>query len=335
MSDIDFVVTWVDCNDAKWQEQYANYKGTKLKLEGEDGARYRENNMFKYWFRAVEKYAPWVRKIHLITADQKPEWLNVNHEKLNLVSHKDYVPEQYLPTFNSRTIELNIHRIQELSEKFVLFSDDCFLNGKMNPNFYFKDNLPCDALILKPIDTWNIDDLNFTSTVLKNTAIINKNFVLKDLINKKTNKFYSLKYSSRNFKNYFYNKYNQYFIGFDNPHLPQPFLKKTFYDLWNAEQSILDSTCYNKFRTSSDVNQFLFRYWQLASGEFNPINPRKLGKCFNMTIEETPNIIKSLYSDSCKQICINDTRYFNSIEASNSIIQVFESKFPEKSSFEI
>jgi len=127
MSDIDFVVTWVDCNDAKWQEQYAKYKGTKLKLDAEEGARYRENNMFKYWFRAVEKYAPWVRKIHLITADQKPAWLNINHDKLNLVSHKDYIPEQYLPTFNSNVIELNIHRINDLSENFVLFNDDIFL----------------------------------------------------------------------------------------------------------------------------------------------------------------------------------------------------------------
>lgn len=55
---------------------------------------------------------------------QKPERLNENHPKLVLMNHKDYIPSDYLPTFNSQTIKLNLHRIPDLSEKFVLFIDD-------------------------------------------------------------------------------------------------------------------------------------------------------------------------------------------------------------------
>lgn len=66
----------------------------------------------KYWFRGVEKYAPWVHKIYFVTCGQKPDWLNENHDKLVLVNHEDYIPHEYLPTFSSHTIELNFHRIK-------------------------------------------------------------------------------------------------------------------------------------------------------------------------------------------------------------------------------
>lgn len=335
MSDIDFVVTWVDCNDVKWQEQYANYKGTKLKLEGEEGARYRENNMFKYWFRAVEKYAPWVRKIHLITADQKPEWLNVNHEKLNLVSHKDFIPEQYLPTFSANPIELNIHRIQGLSEKFVLFNDDFLLNSFIDPDFYFKNGLPCDSFLLKPIAPWNIDSTQFISMIVMNTIVINRNFSLREFVKKHPGKIYSLKYSTKMIKNYFYYKYNKFYIGFENPHLPQPFLKKTFLEVWGKEYELLDSTSHNKFRKNSDLTQYVFRYWHLASADFTPVKPKSLGKYCNICMNSVNDIIEMLDDESCKQICLNDSTTFDSFEALDIILDKLENKFPEKSSFEI
>ena len=70
-----------------------------------------------------------------------PKWLNTNHPKLNIVKHSDYIPSQYLPTFNSHTIELNIHRIKGLSEFFVYFNDDMFLTRRAKPTEFFKNNL--------------------------------------------------------------------------------------------------------------------------------------------------------------------------------------------------
>ncbi|WP_232353077.1 hypothetical protein [Hafnia alvei] len=59
------------------------------------------------------------KKIHLVTCGQVPLWLDIKNEKLNVVSHADFIPNEYLPTFNSNAIELNIHRIEGLSDKFV------------------------------------------------------------------------------------------------------------------------------------------------------------------------------------------------------------------------
>ena len=103
---IDFVVTWLDSSDPEWQKSFEQYsphaKGDK------NAARFRNLNCFRYWFRAVETYAPWVRKIFLITNGTFPDWINKNHPKLVLVKHEDYMPKECLPTFNSCAIELHI-----------------------------------------------------------------------------------------------------------------------------------------------------------------------------------------------------------------------------------
>lgn len=120
---IDFVVTWLDANDPIWRESYNKYRGGVHK---EDRGRYRNWDLFRYWFRAVENYAPWVNKVFLVTNGKFPDWINAKHPKLVLIKHTDYMPEKYLPTFNSRAIELNFHCIPGLSEHFVYFNDDMF-----------------------------------------------------------------------------------------------------------------------------------------------------------------------------------------------------------------
>ena len=64
-SDIDFVVLWVNGNDEEWQKKKALFSPDQKSDIGIN--RYREWDNLKYWFRAVEKYAPWVRKVHFVT----------------------------------------------------------------------------------------------------------------------------------------------------------------------------------------------------------------------------------------------------------------------------
>ena len=126
--DIDFVITWVDMNDPEWQANFMKYSGRKENTKnGVSEARFRDYGFLKYWFRGVEKFAPWVRKIHFVTSGQKPEWLDANHPKIHLVNHKDYIPEQFLPTYNSVVIERYLHKIPGLAEHFVYFNDDFYI----------------------------------------------------------------------------------------------------------------------------------------------------------------------------------------------------------------
>ena len=124
MEKIDFVIPWVDGSDPEWLAEKRIYKPDMP----DDAVRYRDWDILRYWFRGVEKYAPWVNKIHFITWGHLPEWMNPECKKLNIVNHRDYIPEKYLPTFSSHTIELNIHRIKGLSQQFIYFNDDTILN---------------------------------------------------------------------------------------------------------------------------------------------------------------------------------------------------------------
>ena len=107
---IDFVIIWVDGADPKWCEEESKYL-PKSSFEDDKEVRYRDWDNLQYWFRAVEAYTPWVRTIHFVTWGHLPKWLKADHPKLHIVKHEDFIPEEYLPTFNSHTIELNLHRL--------------------------------------------------------------------------------------------------------------------------------------------------------------------------------------------------------------------------------
>ena len=141
--DIDFVITWVDMNDAQWQKDFATHSGKIDNNTNEfSEARFREYGLLKYWFRGVEKFAPWVRKIHFVTCGQRPEWLNTHHPQLHLVNHEDYIPTSFLPCFNSSLIEIYLHKIEGLSEHFVYFNDDFFIISPITPERFFTTDCP-------------------------------------------------------------------------------------------------------------------------------------------------------------------------------------------------
>ena len=84
---IDFVITWVDGSDPVWRKEKNKYMGIDETEAGE--TRYRDMGLLKYWFRAVEAYAPWVDQIHFVTWGHLPEWLNTECPKLHIVNHRD------------------------------------------------------------------------------------------------------------------------------------------------------------------------------------------------------------------------------------------------------
>lgn len=92
--EIDFVITWVDGSDDRWQkEKQETRKHLGIVADVDDRKeRYRDWDNLQYWFRGVEKYAPWVRKIHFVTWGHLPKWLNTDHPKLRVVNHEDFIP---------------------------------------------------------------------------------------------------------------------------------------------------------------------------------------------------------------------------------------------------
>ncbi len=77
---IDFVLTWVDDNDPDWLAQKNKYASGKVN-ESNSPIRYRDWDLLKYWFRAVEVNASWVNKIYFVTCGQKADCLDVTNPK--------------------------------------------------------------------------------------------------------------------------------------------------------------------------------------------------------------------------------------------------------------
>ena len=223
-SDIDFVVLWVDPNDPKWQHKKLDYTPDAKSDVGVN--RYRDWGILKYWFRSVEKYAPWVRKIHFVTDEQIPEWLNLDNTKLCHVNHYDYIDKSALPVFNSSAIEIGIHNIPGLSEKFVFFNDDMFITDYITPDYYFTNGVPNDmaGLTRKCVAS---DKSVFSHILVNDYNLLNKHFNKKDVIKQNRRKWFNLGYGKTLLRTLL-NSNRETFDGLVIPHLSVPYLKKDF-----------------------------------------------------------------------------------------------------------
>lgn len=266
---IDFVVTWVDGNDPVWQAEKAKYQ---VNVSNDDrNIRYREWDNLQYFFRGVDKFAPWVNKVYLVTYGHYPKWLNLNCKKLSVVKHEDFMNKKYLPTFNCNPIALNIFRIKDLSERFVFFNDDMFLLRPVKRELFFagKDCLPTDFAIASTLSTTNkYDTVQFMK--FNNITIINTHFDKKEQMKKNFTKWINYKYGWNAIRNLVLMG-EHHFKCFANNHLAFSYLKSECNDLWDKEFIELDETCSHKFRSKLDYTDWLIRYWQLAKGCFEPI----------------------------------------------------------------
>ena len=97
-----------------------------------------DNDELKFSLRSIEKFAPWVRRIHIVTNGQVPSWLNLKNPRIQIVSHRDIFQNQsHLPTFSSPAIECHLHRIPGLSDKFVYFNDDVLFFKPTSPDVFY------------------------------------------------------------------------------------------------------------------------------------------------------------------------------------------------------
>lgn len=327
---IDFVIIWVDGNDPKWREEKSKYD-TKTVTSANSDVRFRDWDNLQYWFRGVEKFAPWVRKIHFVTWGHLPSWLDTSNPKLNIVNHKDYIPEKYLPTFSSHTIELNLHRIEGLAEQFVYFNDDMFITAPTKADDFFKNGKPCDTFALDCI-CFNKDSAGFFNGA--NISIINDHFDKDKAFKRDFKKWYSPKNSMKNLLRTTLLLPWHWFPGLYYQHTPSSFLKSTFNEVWEKEFDVLDCTSSDKFRKTGNVNQWLMKFWQLASGNF-VVRKDSFALCYHLKEYNYQKLLSDIPSQKHKMLCINDTAETFDFEIKKQgVREAFEKLLPDKSSFE-
>lgn len=334
---IDFVVPWVDASDPEWIERY-NYYRPKKPIT--DRGRFRNWGFFQYWFRAVECYAPWVNKVYLVTNGTFPEWINPECQKLVLIKHEDYIPKRFLPTFCANTIELNIDKIPNLSERFVYFNDDVFLNAPVSPKDYFQNGLPCDCneetLFINP---WYdaIDRFSVKIMMYCDIAIINHHFDRRKTVRQAWKKWWGSHLWNKSFLSTMLLSLmgSGYFESFRLRHWEQPLLKSVIQEVWAKEPIMMAESC-TRFRQDVSLNQYVFRYWQFASNKFYPVKWNH-GKSINLSSQSVRRVCNILQEGRIKSLCLNDSPYCTdeeSLSIKRMLQEIFEKKFPQKSMFE-
>lgn len=332
--DIDFVLTYLDSNDENWQREKAKYKygeGADVNIN-----RYRDWDNLKYFFRGIEEFAPWVRKVHLVTWGHVPSWLNPDNPKLNIVNHRDYIPQEWLPTFSSRCIDMNLHRIPGLAEHFVYFNDDMFLVAPVSRESFFHKGLPCDTPTMRAAQYIMVDGMPLHLAPIVDTSVINKHFRMHDTVKRKPFNWLNPKYGKFNIATLLSLSYVN-FVGFRSLHLPYSYEKKTYETVWEKEPALCERACSHKFRETTDLNHWVFTYWQYATNRFYPRSVKE-GFCFQLhNVKDADLAARAIRDRKYRMICLNDVLENNDeFEGIRDCVNdALQAILPGKSSFEL
>ena len=337
---IDFVLMWVDGSNPEWRALKDRYEAERKSAALGDAnangeCRYRDYGMLRYWFRAVERFAPWVNRVFFVTCGQKPDWLDESNPRLRLVDHADYIPAEYLPTFQANTIEMNLHRIKDLSERFVLFNDDMFLLRPVESGSFFRNGLPvipCDLAVPRWIGCSNISRL-----VLNDAGVLKNSMDVEAQIWKNIWKFIDVRSLGfvRATKNLVSFLVNRLYIPGTFGHIPLSHLKSTLEEIWQRQPEVLDRISRHKFRTDDCVNQWLVSAWDMITGRFQPANEKRMGRYIGLDEQNLDEACEIVRRQKYQQLCLNDNGAVKDPDyCFAQVAKAFESILPGKSSFE-
>ncbi len=173
---IDVVYTWVDGDDPDWNAARETRGGSTGRPEAAGPARFRSRDELRFSMRSLHLFAPWVRQIYLVTAGQRPDWL-AEHPGVRLIDHRDILPADALPTFNSQAIETSLHRIPGLAEHFLYLNDDVFLARPTRPELFFSPGGAFAAFVGDhPIGLPGSADKPFLYAAANNRALLESAF---------------------------------------------------------------------------------------------------------------------------------------------------------------
>lgn len=225
VKNISIVYTWVDGSDINFQDLKAKYNGGKRSVNSRD----RSADELQYSLRSLEKYLPWHQgMIYIVTCQQVPKWLDTHHPRIKMVFHKDIFPKQVYPTFDSNTIELYFDKIPGISEKFIYFNDDFFINNYIHPSFFFTT----DGFYPK---FYRNENLLYTSK-----------YSYKQNISKKINMFQCMCYKTRELIKKYFDKNFEYYYLHHSAYVFYRDLMEPFRQFFKDE---LKFQCSDRFRT--------------------------------------------------------------------------------------
>ena len=308
--DIDLVYTWVDGNDLAWRRKHDAFTGVDNSKKDDDcKGRYADNDELRYSLRAAELYAPWIRKIFIVTDNQIPEWLDTSNPRVRVVDHKEIIPKEGLPCFNSQVIEHCLSRIPDLSEHFLYANDDMFFNREVYPiDFFADDGFPLVRLTrshMRGLMIWMKEKLLRRGLSRYNMALRNASRLVKHSYGK-----------------YYYEKTH---------HNIDAYLRSDCLHVLNKFEKEIVPTLSNHLRGIDDIQRIVYSYVGLAEGRAHKVYVGK-ETSFMLRIHKWDRY-KSLEEKNPKFFCLNDSQYASDADRVK-VREFLKERFPNKSSFE-
>ncbi len=304
---IDIVFLWVDGTDKSFQKKRLLWQeklNISVSRENND-TRYVDNEELRYSLRSIKKYASWINKIFIVTDNQVPKWLK-KHRKIVIVNHKDFIPEKYLPTFNSDVIESFIADIPGLSEHFLYANDDMLINNYVKPDFFFdEDGKPIVRLIEKDVIHRKVNNTAYNRAILHSINVINKKYGI--------------------------------IYNFKPHHNIDSYTKTSFKECIETFKEEYNKLREQKFRGYS-IQRIMFSLYMLANNQgileiITPINKRKHTNSLCKNIMPMEKMQDRLLKNTPELICFNDE---NTVDEQNrlSLPYLFELLYPKKERWE-
>ena len=261
---MDAVITYVNGDDPLWKQDYEQFAGEPMLVK-----RFRDWGTLPYLFRGIEAFMPFIDRVFLVVSreSQVPEWLN--RDKVNVVYHKDFIPEQYLPTFNASMIEMFLHRIPGLGEKYVYMNDDVFPVREVKEQDLFPGGKPAKQMALE------ISRVSDFSRLCKDSCTLAR------------------KAAGLPIRPWYYRP----------QHSVTPFLKSACEEAFKACESEIMASL-SPVRKPGNFNQYYFSDYMFF--KHIAVSRRISHRHFSMAITSADDIVKYLQKPRRNFVCIND-----------------------------
>ena len=286
-------------DDLKWRHDYMTATGC-FRNDGSAVAspRFRSWGTEELLIRCIRKNLPWVRAIYVILAreSQVQPWMEqgtINGPQLRVVFHKDFMPKEVLPTFNSRAIEMYLHRIPGLSEYFLYGNDDMFPMGGMGVEEFFRPEADASGVVAALLPCLHYTKKAFNPDNAFHLACMNGlNFVASHF--------------GQHFEDYWLR------VG----HNVVPMVRSTCEMFWERWPKKMQASV-TKFRLSQNYNQYIYSWWQILSGQYVE---HRAPRCY-VSVGDGVEKIREAIRTADGLLCINDNNSVNDITNLAAIVR--------------
>ncbi len=313
--DIDLVYTYVNSGDEKWLEERKHFSDGM----GMPECRFRDNDELLYSLRSVEKNAPWIRNIYIVTNSSVPKWLNTSNKRIRIIHHSEIMPLDILPCYDSNLIEFYIYKIKGLSDIFLYANDDTFFGNKVSESFFVKNNKP----IIRMIKKNELGDSNYHKSIKNARRIISQKYDIN--------------------------------LDYVPIHNIDVYDKKGIQECLNQFSEEIESFSNNRFRNDNDINRILFYYYYMANKmcsivKYDLFNRGILCRLFkrikriihphlDFVIYDINELFENMKAMREFQrhpylVCLNDGESTSDSDL-KQFKRLMQNTFPEKSSFEV